>query len=335
MRIATKYLPVALISTAVVFYACATQTNTAPAPVAPAPASENQPVSVTQDTTSNQNVSPNPNTAPRLTVRIPALFSPNPDITSNRLPIQITVSHPAPIKDWNIEIQPNRREYIPVQVGTPRQDLGRDATGKERRWVSFYEESGTGTPPAEWVWNGRTATGELVQSAGDYAFILSVNDIYDNNAVYEGTINVDVLVRQEGENYRIVVSDILFPPNSSNFTLLKEEERAANTRIMERIAYALNRFPDYRVTIYGHANPTTPPDTVQRTTEEAGTATIMGLRPLSEARAKAVADYLVQNGHISANRLTVRGMGGAYTIAPYNDVHENWKNRRVECFLQK
>ena len=312
-----------MVSTAVIFSACSNQSSVT-AGTAPV-TSENQ----------NANISANPNTSPHLTVKIPVLFSPNPDVANNRLPIQIAVSHSVPIKDWHIEIQPNRREYVQVQNSNRRQDLGRDATGKERRWPAFYEEAGKGIPPLEWVWNGRSKSGEIVQSASEYTFILSVNDIYDNNAVYEGTINVDVLVRQEGDNYRIVVSDILFPPNSSNFALLREEDRNTNTRIMELIAYALNRFPDYRITIYGHANPTTPPDTAQRTTEETGTAAIMGLRPLSEARAKAVADYLVQNGHISANRLTVRGMGGAYTVAAYNDTNENWKNRRVEFYLQK
>jgi len=327
MKIVTRYLLGALVSMAVVFSACSNQSSVA-AGTAPV-TSENQ------NTNLNPNVSANPNVSPRLTVRIPALFSPDPDVIDNRLPIQIAVNHSAPIKDWHIEIQPNRREYVPVQSSSQRQDLGRDATGKERRWSSFYEETGRGTPPLEWVWNGRNASGEIVQSASDYTFILFVNDIYDNNAFYEGTISVDVLVRREGDNYRIIVSNILFPPNSSDFALLKEEDIKANTRIIELVARALNRFPDYRVILEGHANPTTPPNTAQRTAEEAGTATMLGLRPLSEARAKAVADYLTQNGHISVNRLTVKGMGGTHTIAAYNDTDENWKNRRVEFFLQK
>jgi len=274
--------------------------------------------------TESQNVSVDQSAKPQLRVEIPALFSPNLDVANDSLPIRITVTHSAPIKDWRIEIVPNRRVY------------GQTAPSQgEQVWQTFYETAGEGTPPSQWLWNGRSGSGEMVESASDYIFNLSVNDVNGNNATYEGMINVDVIVRREGNGYHIVVSDILFPPNSSNFSLLSEENRRINTRVMLLIAQALNRFPEYRITVEGHANPTTPPNSAQRTAEESGTASVLGLRPLSEARARAVADYIVQNGNVSSSRLTVVGMGGTRNVAAYNNAEENWKNRRVEFWLQR
>ena len=278
----------------------------------------------------------NPNSSPELTVVIPELFSPDPDIIEDTITITIGVSHPVPIRDWQIEI--NRRiagqaapRQEPEQQGRQRQGGQRGAGQRSR---SFFENSGTGNPPAEWKWNGKRTTGEMVQSATDYHFVLTVSDFYDNNTRYEGIISTDVLVVRDGDLLRIVVPSIVFPPNASDFALLNEEDRRSNNRVLSLIARALNRFDDYRVMVEGHANPTTPPGR-QRDIEETGSATVIGLRPLSEARAKAVVDHLVNNNGINSERLSSTGMGGTRTVAAYNDADENWKNRRVEFILQR
>ena len=273
----------------------------------------------------------NPGVGPALRVTIPDLFSPDPDIADDTMTIAIAVVHPVPIKEWHIQIQPQRGGH---GTGGQRQAGEARPAGEERqegrRRRAFFEQRGTGTVPEAWKWNGKGTSGEMVQSAMDYRFTLSVTDVFDNNSEYQGIIGVDVLVRREGDILRIIVPSIVFPPNSSDFSLLSEDDRRSNTRIMTLIARALNRFGDYAITIEGHANPTTRPNTANRRTEEA-----TELKPLSEARAKAVLDSLADNNHISRSRLSSVGIGGERTVAAYDNDDENWKNRRVEFILRR
>jgi outer membrane protein OmpA-like peptidoglycan-associated protein len=253
----------------------------------------------------------NPNRGPNLQVSIPPLFSPNPDI-ENRFPIAIAVTHPVlPLKDWSIRI--------------------REGDGT----ASFFTQSGQGNPPVTWTWNGKGTSGRLVESATDYPFELTVSDSFDNKGTYEGIIAVDIIVRRDGDGYRINVPSIIFPANSSDLRRVTQAEQNSNARVMGMIAKSLNKFPDYTIIVEGHANPTTPPGTVARVTEEAGTGGVMGLVPLSDARAKAVVDYLVANEGISRNRLRTLGIGGTRTIAAYDDDKKKKKNRRVEFLLVK
>jgi outer membrane protein OmpA-like peptidoglycan-associated protein len=60
----------------------------------------------------------------------------------------------------------------------------------------------------------------------------------------------------------------------------------------------------------------------------------MGLQPLSEARARAVVNYLVDLG-IERGRLSSVGVGGARTVVEFGDRDNWWKNRRVEFILEK
>jgi outer membrane protein OmpA-like peptidoglycan-associated protein len=285
---------------------------------------------------------PNPNSAPELTVSIPELFSPDPDESDYKMPITISVNHPAKIKDWQIQVQPARRanQASTRQPAAERPQAAEGQrqegqTGERRRRAPFFEQTGTGTPPKTWSFDGKGTSGEMVQSATDYQFTLTVNDIFDNTGTFEGIISVDVLVRREGDILRIIVPSIVFPPNSANFALLSDDEMRPNRRVLRLIGNALNKFADYQITVEGHANPTTPPGTAERTTEETGSRTVIGLVPLSNDRAKAVVDYLVANHEVNKTRLSTIGIGGERTVADWDDDDENWKNRRVEFILKK
>jgi len=291
----------------------------------------------------------NPETNPVLSVTIPELFSPDPDIENDTLKVGITVNHPARIKEWTIQVQPNRAgtQRAAGTAATPRERPagearqapaegqaaadGQPARQRQPRGP-FFEETGTGTPPKVWEWTGKSSrpNGEMVQSATDYRFTLKVTDVYDNSAEYEGIINVDVLVRRDGNNLRMVVPSIVFPPNSGDFTLLGDDDRRANARVLRLVGNALNKYPNYAVTVEGHSNPTTEPGTAARTNEET-----RELKPLSETRAKAVSAYLVANHNVEASRLTSVGIGGERTVADYDDTEDNWKNRRVEFILHR
>ena len=302
-----------------------------------------------------------PGTKPEIDVTMAGeVFSLDPDDPDAAQPVaKIAIKHPVRIKDWTIQVQPIRGqggqggqggqaqgERPAGQQGGQRerpagqegQAQGDRPEGQQRQSRGpFFEETGKGHPPREWKWNGKSTRPprqeggpvEMVQSASDYQMILTVNDIFDNTATYEGTISVDVLVRREGDAYRIIVPSIVFPPNSADFRLLGEQEMRANARVLRLIGNALNKFPAYEVEVEGHSNPTTPPGP-QRDAEET-----QELKPISDARAKAVVDYLVENQKVDRARLHSSGIGGARTIAAYDDTDENWRNRRVEFILHK
>jgi len=276
----------------------------------------------------------NPNTAPELTVKIPELFSPDPDIVDDKIKINIAIKHPAPIKDWDIEIQPIRQSsgqsaQPAAQPAAAQSETRQRAEGRQRQ--PFFELKGKDTPPAEWLWDGKSSrpSGEMVQSATDYRFKLTVNDIYDNSADFEGVISVDVLVRREGNNLRIIVPSIIFPGDSSDLTKVSEDDQRANRRVLRLIATALSKYPDYRITIEGHANPLSAAGTANWTRQETT------LKPLSEQRARAVGEYLATNNNIARTRFTYVGMGTTRTVADFSDEEEQWKNRRVEFILNK
>jgi outer membrane protein OmpA-like peptidoglycan-associated protein len=222
----------------------------------------------------------------------------------DELTVAITLKDESPMAGWHIEIREPQPPYL-----------------------VFSEWSGQGNPPEKIVWDGRSASGELVQSASDYPFTLTVTDIHGNSSVSEGLIEVDVLVIREGANLRVQVPSIVFGSNSGGFDGLTSEAIAANDLILRRIAHVLNKFDTYQIRVEGHSNPTA-------RTERERRRELAELQTLSEARARAVVDYLVKLG-VERSRLTPFGIGAARPIAGIDD-HDNWwKNRRVEFLLVK
>ena len=250
---------------------------------------------------------------PVLTVALlPQPFSPDDDGEDDLLTISIGVETNCPIYMWEIQI---REPVSPYRT--------------------FYTWTDEGMPPETITWDGRSESGELVQSASDYLFSLTVNNIYNNYTVFEDKIEVDVLVIRDGDLLRVIVPSIVFPSNSSSLSVgLAQEIVEANDAILHRIGEVLNKYSTYKVTVEGHANPTTAPNTKARENEEKGDRKEKGLLPLSEERAKAVMDYLIKLG-IAADRLNFIGMGSKRTVAEFTDRDNWWKNRRVEFILEK
>ena len=249
---------------------------------------------------------PPPVINPGLEVKFtPEYFSPDGDGVDDFLNAKIKVITRAPIDNWKIEIfEPNSTRI-------------------------FSEWNGDGAPPAEITWDGKSTSGELVQSASDYRFKLTVKDKGGEELLFEHDIKVDVLVMRDGDILRVIVPSIVFPANSANLKAgLDPEVMAANDYILRRIADVLNKFGTYAVKIEGHANHTTRPNTPARQRE------VAELNTLSKARADSVLNYLVELG-VAGNRLSSFGVGGARPIIAFEDNTNWWKNRRVEFILQK
>ncbi|MDR0998975.1 MAG: OmpA family protein [Treponema sp.] len=282
--------------------ACKTQSQAIAAPVPPPPpVPEPEPIPVSGPI-------PEPDkTGPVLLVTLSALyFSPDDDGEDDLLSIFLEARDESGIGNWRFDIREPQTNNL------------------------FQTWSAQGGPPGQIDWDGKNPRGEPVQSASDYPYTFTVSDTLGNISTLEGIIPVDVLVIREGNILRIRVPSIIFAPDSGTFEGLDEEVRQNNTRILRRIAQILDKFDTYQVKVEGHANYTTPLNRPQDRLREQD----QELRPLSEKRARTVADHLAGLG-VNRRRLSPYGIGGDRPVADYTDREGWWKNRRVEFILEK
>lgn len=258
-------------------------------------------------------------TPPQLSVKTaPQYFSPDNDGENDDLFIQLKGNDVVPLKNWSFTIK--------------------DPNGKP-----FWATSGKSSITERIVWDGRSNSGELVQSATDYPYTFTVTDTLGMTSTVEGKIEIDILVIRVGDKLKMAVPSIIFRQDAADFgvqqtdasgkvikTGITEAQAANNERVLKRIAQILNKFKNYTVTVEGHANSVTG-------TEEEETSTAGGnipLEPLSKERAEFVVSKLISYG-VSANRLEAVGRGGRQPVAARGDRENAWKNRRVEFILNK
>jgi len=237
----------------------------------------------------------------------PDLFSPDDDGVNDMLYIRLKAEDVSPIARWSLDI------YEPDMAN------GRNPVNLFRHF------EGSAAPVEELMWNGRGNNGDLVQSAVDYPYVYTAADTLGNTSTKRGTFSIDVLGVQEGDHFRIQVPSIMFPADSAIFDGLNQSTLDNNNRVIKRIAEILNKFRNYKVTIEGHANPTTAPGPA-RVQEEPS------LKDISEKRARYILEQLVLNG-VDRNRLSFTGAGDSMTISPFEDRSGWWKNRRVDFIL--
>jgi outer membrane protein OmpA-like peptidoglycan-associated protein len=243
----------------------------------------------------------------RPSVRVkPALFSPDGDGVDDEVSIAIDCKNRGAVEKWKLDI------------------IAQDGT-------VFTEFSGTGEPPASIGWNGTGAQADReIEPASDYRIRSTTTDTLGRVRTAETSLTVDILVIREGDRYKIRVPDISFP--SYSWTISAKESKAllnANRKSLERIATLFTRFPDYSLTVEGHANAVNwndPKKFAKEQTDE--------LIPLSLKRANSVKNALVLLG-IDEKRIRTVGRGGTMPVANFADQKSGWKNRRVEFILEK
>ena len=181
-------------------------------------------------------------------------------------------------------------------------------------WGDIFKSfSGRGLPAGEINWDGRNHENELVESAVDYSVELFATDNAGNaSKTSRIKIPIDILVMATEGGLAIRISNIEFAFNSAE---LKGEAFS----ILDRASQILNRYRNYRVMVEGH-------------TDDIGEDEF-NLR-LSERRAKAVMDYLIESG-VDAERLSFRGMGETEPYLPNVNDENRIRNRRVEFLLFK
>ncbi len=253
--------------------------------------------------------------APMLSVQTaPEYFSPDNDGSDDDLFIRLLGESAVPFTSWSFEIKDPQNNR------------------------AFWSTSGKASITERIIWDGRSNSGELVQSAVDYPYVFTVTDSVGMTSTVEGIIPIDVLVIRIGDVLKMQVPSIIFRSDNADFAGKNVDPQRGldqsvidnNERVLKRIAEILNKFRDYNVTIEGHANNISG-------TEAEETSTANGnipLVPLSEDRAEYVKDKLVEYG-INANRLSTVGRGGRVPVAALDDRENWWKNRRVEFILNK
>ncbi len=241
--------------------------------------------------------------APVLGVKLsPKYFSPDNDGNEDELFVDLSAKADTPLKQWSFEIR-------------EPEDTGNKL---------FWSTGGKSKITEQLVWDGRSLRGETVQSATDYPYTFTVTDEVGLTSVVKGYIPIDVLVIRDGDKLKIAVPSIIFRKNAADFEGLEKNVVDRNVKVLTRIAEILNKFPEYKVQVEGHANNTSGTEREERE----------DLIPLSGARADAVRRFLIEKG-VARGRLSSVGIGGTKPIASLADRDNWWKNRRVEFVLIK
>jgi outer membrane protein OmpA-like peptidoglycan-associated protein len=171
---------------------------------------------------------------------------------------------------------------------------------------------GTGMPAGSISWDGFSDRGVLVDSAEDYYVVFEVTDQGFNTGVSEKIpFSIDILIESTDRGLKIRVSNVEFGFNTA------ELQGDKTYRILDKIVAILQKYQKYSILVEGH-------------TDSTGDETYN--LELSEARAKAVGTYLVDNG-IDPDRLEYVGYGSQYPIDVNATVEGRRRNRRVEFLL--
>ncbi|GHV87972.1 cell envelope biogenesis protein OmpA [Spirochaetia bacterium] len=246
----------------------------------------------------------------------PEFFSPDNDGVDDELTMFLGAKDASPIASWSLEIREPEPPYL-----------------------VFYRIEGRGAPAERTLWDGRSSKGErssgteLVQSATNYPYTFTAEDVLGNASTLEGELGVDVLVIRDGDRLKIQIPSIVFRANRADFAGrdrdpaqgLTQAQIDNNNRVLRRIAQILNKFRDYQVQVEGHAN---------RTSRNPPAGELEGDKTLSKQRADFTVSELVRLG-VNKGRLSATGMGSDRPVVQFEDRDNWWKNRRVEFILIK
>ncbi|MDY6398547.1 MAG: pallilysin-related adhesin [Treponema sp.] len=263
-----------------------------------------------------QTEAPQNSKEPKLSVGIsPQYFSPDGDGEYDDLTIMVKAECDSPMSSWSFTVE--------------------DPATLKPFWIA----KGTDKLQEKIIWNGKSARGEVVQSATDYPYEFTVTDSNNLSSTVKGFVKVDVLVVRDGERVKIQVPSITFRSDAADFKTTEElmqnpdydgktrgldkKTLENNVKVLGRISEILKKFRDYNVQIEGNAN------NLSGTQAEEDEVKL-----LSEQRAQYVRDWLIKDG-VSAANLKAVGNGSKNPATNSTALEDRWKNRRVEFILKK
>ena len=208
----------------------------------------------------------------------PIPFSPDGDGYNDILDINLIVTHPDQVKEWRLDIF------------DPQNHI-------------FKSFKGDKVPPRVINWDGNSESGELVQSTANYKVIFYLIPKNGKTKTYKVVLPIDILIEKKGLKLFIRVSSIIFPGNSSDFNALRQSAKSSNNKALDKIANALKRFPNYSITVEGHANLIN-----WNNKKEAEREQKEELMPLSIERAEVVKKSLIERG-IPSSQIKAKRIG--------------------------
>jgi outer membrane protein OmpA-like peptidoglycan-associated protein len=236
----------------------------------------------------------------------------------------ITLSQPlfSPIEsnpDLGIEVDASskvaRMESWSMRIYDPAGNLFKSFEG---RW-----------PNDKAVWDGRGISGDMVESAENYAVTATVRDEFGNRADLSSVIPVDILVEKTPTGYRILSSRIFFKAFTADYTDVTADLASQNVLRLDRLAAKLKKFPGYRIRVVGHAVMINWDDKAKGKAEQEKI-----LIPLSASRAEAVKHAMVDRG-FDPSTIAASGVGASDQLVPDSDLADRWRNRRVAFYLDR
>jgi hypothetical protein len=238
----------------------------------------------------------------------PSPFSPDGDGINDLLDLKLDASSDlARITDWTIEVlEPEGQLFASLQGSWP-------AMGG----------------PIQTAWDGSSGSGQSLESADSYPIVAKVRDQFGNTGEARSEILTDIFVIKIGDRYKINVTGVVFKGYTDDYLDVLPERAAQNIKTLDLLATRLERFPEYKILLVGHAVMIywDDPDRGRIEQEEV-------LIPLSKARAVAIAKALAERG-IDPARMSTAGLGATDQIVPDGDELNRWKNRRVEFYLER
>jgi len=189
------------------------------------------------------------------------------------------------------------------------------------------------------LWNGRAVNNAVLEAGTVYAVTAQVFDQYGNVGNLKTSLQVaqapqpvkpqaqaaPVTVTLDGKV--IAESKVYFPAYSADLTKVSSQKQELNAQALDALAAALKAAPGSQIKVVGHANKVFWQDQAKGDVEQREV-----LIPLSKARAQAVRDALAARG-LDATLFDLDGVGADGAVAPFGDLVNNWKNRRVEFLL--
>lgn len=121
--------------------------------------------------------------------------------------------------------------------------------------------------------------------------------------------NVEVVTDENG--VRIITNGLLFAPESSEVT-------ADIASQLDALGAVLMGYSGHQLLVEGHS---------------AKVGAESAIQALSEARAKAIAGYLVKNGYVDESQITAVGLGASVPVDTNDTPEGRAKNRRVEITI--
>jgi outer membrane protein OmpA-like peptidoglycan-associated protein len=240
------------------------------------------------------------NTLPRAEVIVTTgAFSPNGDGIDDTVTFQLEAQDANEIRSWMVEIY--------------------NKQGKLAKTFKAEEP-----PPQSIVWDGKDDYYKATVPAGEYRAKLVVYDVAWNKGTSPSKrLNVEIPLPKLGKGIKVEEEErglkitfsvkVLFGIGKA---VLREDGYVA----IQQAIRVLKEYPLNKVSIEGH-------------TDSVGSSAYN--QKLSEMRAKAVYDYLVEKGEIDPARLSVKGWGEGSPIASNRTVRGRDLNRRVEIIILK